>query len=75
MPNGPAPLPPGTESFDRDANSLEGMFDSCSPSNFRPLIRDPIRGTIANEQDTTGQRNQNQQGIKIKTVAETHANN
>jgi hypothetical protein len=56
-------------------NSLEGMFDSGSPSNLRPLILDPSRGTVVNEQDTAGQRNQNQQGIKIKTAAETHANN
>jgi phospholipase C len=44
--DGPTPLPPGTESFDRYVGSIGGMFDFDREPNIRPLILDPIRGTV-----------------------------
>jgi phospholipase C len=37
---------PGTESFDRYAGSLEGMFDFAHSPDVRPFILDPLRGTV-----------------------------
>lgn len=44
--DGPKPLPPGTESFDRFSGSIMGMFDFENGPNMRQLILDPIRGTV-----------------------------
>jgi phospholipase C len=44
--DGPKPLPPGTESYDRYAGSLMGAFDFDRQPDTRPLILDPIRGTV-----------------------------
>jgi phospholipase C len=44
--DGPIALPAGTGSFDRRAGSIEGMFDFDHEWDPRPLILDPIRGTV-----------------------------
>ena len=47
--DGPTPLPPGTGSVDRTAGSIMGMFDFDREPNIRPLILDPIRGTVVSD--------------------------
>lgn len=44
--DGPVAPPVGTGSFDRVAGSIEGMFDFGQKPNVRPLLLDPIRGTV-----------------------------
>jgi phospholipase C len=44
--DGPIAPPAGTGSVDRYAGSLEGMFDFERRPNVRPLILDPIKGTV-----------------------------
>jgi phospholipase C len=47
--DGPKPLPPGTESFDRYAGSIKDMFDFKHKPDVGPLILDPIRGTVVDD--------------------------
>jgi phospholipase C len=56
--DGPVAPPRGTGSFDRYSNSLEGLFDFEREPDLRPLILDPIHGTVVNENGDA----QNQQG-------------
>jgi phospholipase C len=49
--DGPAAPPPRTGSFDRYSNSLEGLFDFRHEPDLRPLILDPIKGTIVRGKD------------------------
>jgi phospholipase C len=44
--DGPIAPPAGTGSVDRYAGSIEGMFDFDRRPNMRPLILDPIKGTV-----------------------------
>lgn len=45
--DGPTAPPPGRGSYDRFAGSIEGMFDFRQKPNLRPILLDPIRGTVA----------------------------
>lgn len=47
--DGPTAPPLGTGSVDRYAGSIEGMFDFRREPNLRPLILDPIRGTVVSD--------------------------
>jgi len=47
--DGPTEPLPGKASVDRHAGSIEGMFDFGREPNRRPLILDPIRGTVVND--------------------------
>jgi phospholipase C len=44
--DGPVAPPKGTGSVDRDANSIDNMFDFKREPNTRPLILDAVTGTV-----------------------------
>lgn len=56
--DGPVAPPPGTGSVDRISNSMEGLFDFHREPNLRPLLLDPLRGTIVHDEE----RSEDQQG-------------
>jgi phospholipase C len=44
--DGPNAPPPGRESFDRIAGSLDGLFDFNGGPHLRPLVLDKVTGTV-----------------------------
>jgi len=62
--DGPVAPPAGTGSVDRTSNSMEGLFDFQHKPNLRPLLLDPIRGTIVvdNQNGNHGEGNGNGNG-------------
>jgi phospholipase C len=52
--DGASPPPAGQDSFDRIAGSLDGLFDFDRAPRLRPLVLDPLTGTIVDGADGEG---------------------